>query len=277
MPSFGAISELPISTLPLAPLTQCIAVVAVLQAHHPSALALNQDTSQSAKALLSGDFFRPVFNPAQFQIDPVRPVYDTTRGTAIEEIQPPLFNPPWFAPLKFWWQPPDSSQATAKTLYGDLYRAAVPPLSYQVDALRPVADTSRGSPDTLIQAPPTFTLPPRLVDLIRALPETSQSSFAAAHQIPVPATGFVATQPYVWLPSDTPLGTSPLLLVPQPPVVPNPWFGPLRFWWSPDTTLGSPYALIEHFVTGTQIGLIIESRNIAVMIQPMQTFTELEP
>jgi hypothetical protein len=264
------------------------------------------DASQSTAKVNYADLNRATVPPPSYQVDRVRPVTDTSQSAPLVVTAAPVpFQVlPHAAPARYWWQPADSSQATPKALYGDLNRAVVPPPGYQIDAVRPVADTSRGSPDALIQAPPTFTPPPRLVDRVSTLPDTSQSSFAALHPAPLPPTGFVATPPYVWLPADTTRGTPSIALLPAPvvnapqfqvdsirpvydtsrgtqaallatvtyPFLAQPWQAPLRFWWQPVDTSQSGWPPLFGFVPGNPYILVIESRQIDSLVDNTQTF-----
>ena len=246
------------------------------------------DTSQSAQALRSGDFLVPAFNPPQFQADPVRPVYDTSRGTPAEEIQPPIVNPPHLAPVRFWWQPCDSSQgtakalyidalraveppahlppprfwwqpvdasqATAKTLYADALAAIVPPPAYQIDRLRPVADTTQGSSIALTSAANPFVVlpqpaPPRFFwqpsDTSGATPKVLYGDLYRA-AIPAPTLLVDAVRPVADTSHSSPLAA----LAAQAPFTAEPGLAPHRFWWQPpDTSQDTPKPLYRDALT----------------------------
>jgi hypothetical protein len=115
------------------------------------------DTSQSVPKVTYGDATAPAFNPPQFLQDRVRPVADTSQSTpaALQVVLPvvqnvlyptqdpvrvvvdtshgtpktltsdattPFTPPPSFAPVRFYYQPPDTSQAWAS-----IYAPVTPP------------------------------------------------------------------------------------------------------------------------------------------------------
>jgi hypothetical protein len=239
---------------------------------------LPDDTSQSALALLSGDFFVPTFNPPQFQVDRIRPVVDTSstlpkalygdalipafdapqhqvdrirpvtdtsRGSPPEEIQAPIANPPWFAPLKFWWQPADASQSTPKVLYADALTPAFNPPAHQVDRIRPVVDTSSTLPKALYAdaARPAFNPPQFQVDPVRPVYDTSHSTPAEEIQPPI-ANAPTLLVDRVRPVTDTSQSSPLAVLTAQAPFTAEPGWAPIRFWWQPaDTSQATPKPL----------------------------------
>jgi hypothetical protein len=248
---------------------------------------LPADTSQSAKALLSGDFFRPAFNPPQFQvdrirpvvdtsstlaktlyadsvkpafdppqfqIDPVRPVYDTTRGTPAEEIQPPISNPPHFTPLRFWWQPADSSQSTAKALYADALTPAFNAPTFLVDGVRPVTDTSRSSSLTVLTVQAPFTAEPGWAP-IRLWWQPADTSQATPKPLYADALAAIVPPPWYQVDRSRPVTdtsqSSPVTaLAAQAPFTAEPSWAPYRLWWQPaDTSQATAKSLYSDALT----------------------------
>lgn len=213
------------------------------------------DTSQSMPKVLFADAFTPVVNPPQFLIDPIRPVYDTSKGSPAEEILPVAVNPPHFAPLKFWWQPPDTSQATPKTLYADSFTPVFNPPQYLVDPIRPVYDTSHGTPAEEIQ-PPIFN-PPWFTPLRFWFQpaDTSQSTPKALYGDALfPFENYQHTAPDRVRPvTDTSTFLSNVLFGDVNfAFVPPPHYPPLRFWWQPaDTSQSTPKAFYADALTPT--------------------------
>jgi hypothetical protein len=124
------------------------------------------DSSQSTSKTLYADSTVPVFNVPQYQIDPIRPVTDTSQSSnlsLITAVQPPIIPPGHFAPIRALWQPGDTSQSVPKVTFGDStipfsnLQQPVPTLSL------PVADTSQPSPLALLAPyvpPPTPPVQP---------------------------------------------------------------------------------------------------------------------
>ena len=207
------------------------------------------DSSQGTPKVLYADALVPVFDSPQFQLDPIRPVYDTSRGSPIEEIQPPGANPPHFVPLRFWWQPADTSQSVPKSLYADAIAAIIPAPAYQVDWLRLVTDTSQSSSVALTSAvAPFVTLPQPAPPRFWWQPaDTSQATPKVAY-----SDAFLPTQDYQHTAPDRvrPVTDTTTFIAKslygdvQIAFIPAPHLAPQRFWWQPaDTSLSVPQAL----------------------------------
>jgi len=230
------------------------------------------DTSRGTPKALIADAQTPCDNLYLQAPEPVRTVVDTSRGQPIT-LQviippPPFVVPVGFAPLKFWWQPQDSSASSAKVLTADLQ---LPVQNYQhtaPDRIRPVADTSQSTqlglfpvplppgaaawvglprfwfqPSDTSQSsakvlygdliPPFVNLPYPVPDLIRPVVDTSQSSYGTSNQvvvIPLPPGNalYVAPSQWAWSISDTTQESPPVAIQnvqPGPPAPPTPVVG----------------------------------------------------
>lgn len=122
------------------------------------------DASSGIPKVLYGDQIPPVINPPISVLDRIRPVVDTSQSTPAVLIPAPVVvspavNAPHFPPVKFWFQPQDTSQGTPKGLYGD----QTPPFfNYQhtqPDWQRPVVNTSVGSSVALLLDVPLPFIP----------------------------------------------------------------------------------------------------------------------
>jgi hypothetical protein len=121
------------------------------------------DTSQSTPKAAYADTFKPVFNPPQYQVDRIRPVTDTSRGSPLPLLPAPFIPILHSAPARALWQPGDTSQPVPKVLYSDAFPALYNPPQFQVDRIRPVVDTSQGSPyELLFFVGRPFVPPPHL-------------------------------------------------------------------------------------------------------------------
>lgn len=177
------------------------------------------DTSTGTAKTLTQDAQLPVgYGQTTPAPQLVRMVVDTGHGQPItlQVIVPPapVVNPPHIAPVKFWWQPPDTTKGTAKPLYPD----AQLPVGYEQtasvgDRVRPVADTSRGTPVELF---PVVVTPLPVGEQLLLGPQrfffqpddTSTSAYGPTHPIiviPLPPgqAGFVAAPRHVWQVRDT--------------------------------------------------------------------------
>ena len=116
------------------------------------------DSSIGTPELLRPELVLPFAAQQQQRIDLVRSVTDTSIGSSVT-LQvvlppPPFVITPHFAPLRYWWQPEDTSAGIAKVLYSDSTFAIVN-LSYPVpDRFRPVSDTSQGTAQYVFVIPP---------------------------------------------------------------------------------------------------------------------------
>lgn len=127
------------------------------------------DSSQSVPKVVFADATIPFENYQHTAPDRLRPVTDTSQQTPApltQLVAAPFVPPPHFGPQRFWFQPSDTSQSLAKSIFAD---STTPFENYQhsaPDRIRPVADTSQSSPGTLTQlvAPPTVP-PPHLPPL----------------------------------------------------------------------------------------------------------------
>lgn len=124
-----------------------------------------QDSSQGTPKPLYADATTPFFVEPHTAPDRIRPITDTSTATniaAIPPAAPPLpVGSQWVAsaPVRFWFQPADSSQSLAKALTAD---ATTPASNLQQpvpDRFHPVSDTTLSSPLALIHpsvAPPVI-------------------------------------------------------------------------------------------------------------------------
>jgi hypothetical protein len=118
------------------------------------------DTSQSTPKAGYADVFNTLVNPPQFQVDRIRPVTDTSRGTPSDLIATPFPQIPHMAPIRALWQPADTSQSKPKVTYADAFTPVINVPQYQVDRIRPVTDTSQGTPYELLFFVGRPTVPP---------------------------------------------------------------------------------------------------------------------
>ena len=185
------------------------------------------DTSASTPKPLYADAVTPAFNPAQIQVDRLRPVVDTSRGTPapMQAIVPPapFVNPvlrPSPVPL---WKSADTSAGIPKPLFADSVAPFVNPAQPQVDKARRALDTSQSTPIVLgsVQAPP-FVNP-------------------VLRSSPVP----------LWKVSDTSQSTPIVLGSVQIPPFANPVHvrpSPVLLWRTLDTSAGIPKTLFADAV-----------------------------
>lgn len=188
------------------------------------------DTSQdSPVTLLSAPLVAPLFNPIQLAPDRLRPVVDTTKGTPkplTADAQAPVSNKPQFLVERTRY-----SQDTSADSPTALLLAPVPdPISNEIllapDRLRPVYDTSKGTPKTLTRdaQAPVFNPAPTLLDRVRPVANTSAGTPAALLPVVFVQPPFRAwPQPVIqwaqFLP-DTSRGSSSVLLSALPA---TPW------------------------------------------------------
>ena len=196
--------------------------------HKAPFLWLNANTSQGSphvlivpkELILPPGKSPPFFVPGPPK-DKLRQNADTTQDTPktlIKELVEPVGeNAPHFPPLRRWWQPPDSSQSTPIVDRPD----QKPPLFnvpfWRADQLRPVIDTTRGTPKPLIaDATPPFPTAPQFTILYRpSVADTSQSSYGTAYGLlPMPPGQSTPTivQQFVWQTVDTSQVQLPLAL-----------------------------------------------------------------
>lgn len=180
------------------------------------------DTSQdSPLPLLSAPLVAPLFNPIQLAPDRLRPVVDTSKGTAktlTADAQPPVNNEPQFL-VERTRHSPDTSASSARVLLTTL---APDPISNEIvlapDRVRPVYDTSKGTPKTLTRdaQAPVFNPAPTLLDRVRPVANTSAGTPAALLPVVFVQPPFRAwPQPVIqWAQflTDTSRGSSSVLL-----------------------------------------------------------------
>lgn len=215
------------------------------------------DTTHGTPKTLFADSQLPVgHSPAFAPIALTRNVVDTTHGQPITlqviVAPPPIVNPVQLGPLKFWWQPPDTSRCTAKPLYADnQLPVGKSPAFAPIALTRTVVDTSRGQPITLqVIVPPAPIVNPVQLGPLRFWwqpPDTSISTAKALYSdVQLPVGDSPAWAPIVL--SRTVVDTSkgvPETLLPAPPA-PLPigqasFVGLQRFWFQPaDTSQSAP-------------------------------------
>jgi len=181
---------------------------------------LPADTSQSSGKATYADSTTPFSNSTWTAPDRVRPVVDTSQSTpgSLLSIPPaPFVPPPHFAPVKFFWQPADTSQSVSALLNPDSTIPFFNAPQFLADRVRPVVDTTQQSPliATAVLPAPIVNAPQFMVDRVRPVTDTSQSS-------PLALLSFLA-----------------------PPFVPGPHYGPQRFIFQPADTSQSVSALIN--------------------------------
>lgn len=136
------------------------------------------DTSQSTPKSAYSDAVNPTVNPAQYQVDRIRPVTDTSRGPSqmlLATVLPPVEPVQQPGPHRYTWLPADTARGTPKTLYGD---STVPAQAEPASALqRPltIQDTSQGTARALVVTVPSpfSVMPSALVERPRQLEDTS--------------------------------------------------------------------------------------------------------
>jgi len=229
------------------PLTLKAAVAPVVVPPHfappprPDRNRLPPDTSRGA---INADAQAPAGESAAWApIALVRNVVDTTQSQplTLQAIVPPFVPAPHIGPLRFWWQPPDTSWSAAKAIIADAQ------LPFQItqqtapDRIRPVVDTSEsayalqnavvippfvpaphygpvkfwwqpqdsseGTPKGLTQdgQVPFAILAQTAPDRTRPVADTSQSAFAVQNQIvaaPFVPAPHVAPAKFQWQPPD---------------------------------------------------------------------------
>jgi hypothetical protein len=156
---------------------------------------LNASTASGTPKTLTFDRQLPFFNPAWVPPNAEPKANwlpaNTTRGQSItlQVIIPPMpagLVAPHYAPQRFWWQPPDDSQGTPKTLYGDAQLPVLNAIYNAPDLVRSVVNTSQGTTALLLPVPVT-PLPPgesSWVGLQKAQwqpADTSQSAYGLTH------------------------------------------------------------------------------------------------
>lgn len=159
------VSTLGIATAIALPLRNADAM-AWTQVQHPSHVSgyLNPDTSKgSLKTLIAetripnGISVRGISTP-----EPARSVVDTSRSSqrVLFAVPSPVVPPPHLAPVRFWFQPADSTADVPKVLLPELSlpiggnrRLSTPP------HISTVVDTSKGSASVLFTIPSPFVPP----------------------------------------------------------------------------------------------------------------------
>lgn len=153
---------------------------------------VNADTSKSTGRTLLDVVAPPFVNPPQYTPDRIRTVSDTSTALAKS-----LYGDATIPVQNLQHTPPDRVRAVTDTSQGKnlaLQDAPVPPPlvnapQYQVDRLRPVADTSAGTAKTLTQdaQPPVFNAPQFRVYQQPPVTDTSEGlNLALANFIPPP-------------------------------------------------------------------------------------------
>jgi hypothetical protein len=183
------------------------------------------------------------------------PAYaNTSQSSALSlvaVVSPPVVVPIQLGPQAKPYQPANTSLGTAKTLTQDAQ------LPFQVlaqtapDRLRPVTDTSQKQPITLqVIVPPAPFVPAQWPGVQRypSLPaDTSHGQINPDAQAPVGGSAAWAPIALVRNVVDT-TQKQPITLqviVPPPPIVNLPNYGPVRFFWQPeDTSAGVAKVLI---------------------------------
>lgn len=196
------------------------------QVQHPSHLSgyLNPDTSRGTPKTLLAELRPPSGNNGLLQSvstpAPVRSVVNTSQGTALvlTTLPSPIVPGPHLAPVRFWFQPANTSAGMAKVLYAD---ATPPNFNYQhtaPDRIRPVVDTSAGTAKSLLDFSSPFT----------------QKNWANT------------PEPLRLVPDTTRGTSSALFVVPPPPFVVAPHCSPVQFWFQPqDSSVGMAKVLFD--------------------------------
>ena len=140
--------------------------------HHtsPDRVRAVTDTTRGTPKALTEDAQLPFRVLAQTPPDATRPVVDTSvkQPITLQVIVPPapVAVAPHHAPIRFWWQPQDSSAGTPKPLYADAQLPFVVLAQTAPDRSRPVVDTSQRQPITLqtvLQPIPVGTVVPHFL------------------------------------------------------------------------------------------------------------------
>jgi hypothetical protein len=216
---------------------------------------LPASTARGTPKSLTADTQLPLRTLHHTPPDRVRPVTDTSRGTALVlrvAPIPPFVPPPHFGPQRFPWLPADTTQDIPKTLTADAVPPHKNPQIFAPDRVRPVRDTSQGTGLGLRAAVvPPFVPPQHLAPLrVKWLPTDSTKGTPK----PLIADGVAPfslpqrfqpdrVRPVVDTSQSTGLGLRSVVIV-VPPIVPPAHFAPARLIFQPaDSTRGSAKVL----------------------------------
>jgi hypothetical protein len=241
---------------------QTLLVVAVVPPFVPAvhsapvrAQWLPASTARGTPKTLTADAQLPLRTLHHTPPDRVRPVADTSEGTALVlrvAPIPPFVPPPHLGPHRFPWLPADTTQDVAKTLTADAVPPHKNPQIFAPDRVRPVRDTSQGTGLGLRAAVvPPFVPPQHLAPLrVKWLPTDSTKGTPK----PLIADGVAPfslpqrfqpdrVRPVVDTSQSTGLGLRSVVIV-VPPIVPPAHFAPARLIFQPtDSTRGSAKVL----------------------------------
>ncbi len=194
-------------------------------------------------------FVAPHFAPSAKPIAGWLPADTTERQSILEQAFPAGLSAPTFGPLRASFQPASTTAGSPKPLLSD---AQLPFRIVQhspPDRRRPVVDTSRGTPGVLlpVELPPgraVYSTPLRQwfapADTTRGIPKTAFDD-AQAPVFNPPAPVLDAIRPVADTSQSTPAAFIPLALPPGG----RAEFFALRFQWSPpDVCLGTPIGLV---------------------------------
>jgi hypothetical protein len=230
-------------------------------------IAVNANTSAGMPKTLYADKQLPVRNPAWVPPGaqpragwlPANTSAGTALGLKTVIVPPPAGTvAPFLGPQRFWWQPPNDSRGTPKTLIFDAQLPVRNPPIPLVDDWRAVTDTSRGTPVELFPVI-AAALPPGTetwVSVPTYLWKTADTSAGTPKTLIRDAQAPVFNPAWVppnaapvagWIPANTSAGTAlglKAVIVPVPVGTVAPFLGPQRFWWQPpDESCGMPKTL----------------------------------
>jgi hypothetical protein len=122
------------------------------------------DTSQATPKALYGDATTPFFVEPHTTPDRVRPVADTSQSTQLSGYPPPPppgQATPQSAPLRYGFQPADTTRGVPKALYADATTPFFVEPHTAPDRIHPVTDTTQlgRSPQSLVPLLPFFNPP----------------------------------------------------------------------------------------------------------------------
>ena len=124
------------------------------------------DTTQQSPPVTTAVLPPPVVVAPGFQVARAPAVTDSSQSSSPALLQltaPPVVPPEFLAPVRFWYQPRDTSQAMAKVLFVDGQMPFANPQMFLQDRVRPVADTSFGMTGVLRILGPVWPLPSQVL------------------------------------------------------------------------------------------------------------------